>query len=358
MEMVVAAPALPAEVERALIRDITVAADAHAKEGDTFFLITTRWWQSWIDYLIQDLTGATSNGSHHHEFGSKTPRRPGAIDNTDLIDDVPLEVSNMEIEIHDNLVEGRDYILLPQQVWEKLHGWYGGGPTLPRKAINTGFSQTDLAIEVYPLRLQLILMSRGERTFIRISKKGTVGQLHKMACKVFDLAPDEVCIWDYYGRTKHSLMDSLDKTLDDANIQMDQNILVEVTTDASGSLDGLVKRNNFFESDAPKSGLPDENFAANNYASRSYSSSLTPSIYLRSPNGDLDNVHGSSGMITRGSPLGLTGLLNLGNTCYMNSAIQCLVHTPQFTKYFCEDYHREINRQNPLGNVSCRVNLH
>lgn len=48
---------------------------------------------------------------------------------------------------------------------------YGGGPTLPRKAINTGFSQSDLAIEVYPLRLQLILMSRGERTFVRISKK-------------------------------------------------------------------------------------------------------------------------------------------------------------------------------------------
>jgi len=51
---------------------------------------------------------------------------------------------------------------------------YGGGPTLPRKAINTGFSQTDLAIEVYPLRLQLLLMSRGEQTFIRISKKVTL----------------------------------------------------------------------------------------------------------------------------------------------------------------------------------------
>jgi hypothetical protein len=171
MDMVVSAPVLPAEVEMGLIRDITVAAEAQAKEGDTFFLITTRWWQSWIDYVIQDLTSVTSNGSHHHEFGSKTPRRPGAIDNTDLIDDAALEVSNMEIEIHDTLVEGRDYILLPQQVWEKLHGWYGGGPTLPRKAINTGFSQTDLAIEVYPLRLQLLLMSRGERTFIRISKK-------------------------------------------------------------------------------------------------------------------------------------------------------------------------------------------
>jgi len=192
--MVVSAPALPAEVEMGLIRDITVAAEAQAKEGDTFFLITTRWWQSWIDYVIQDLTSVTSNGSHHHEFGSKTPRRPGAIDNTDLIDDAALEVSNMEIEIHDTLVEGRDYILLPQQVWEKLHGWYGGGPTLARKAINTGFSQTDLAIEVYPLRLQLLLMSRGEQTFIRISKKDTVGQLHKKACEAFDLIPDEL-LW-------------------------------------------------------------------------------------------------------------------------------------------------------------------
>ncbi|CAN6362928.1 unnamed protein product [Urochloa humidicola] len=363
MDMVVAAqpPALPAEVEMALIRDITVAAEAQAKEGDTFFLITTRWWQSWIDYVIQDLTSVTSNGSHHHEFGSKTPRRPGAIDNTDLIDDAALEVSNMEMEIHDTLVEGRDYILLPQPVWEKLHGWYGGGPTLPRKAINTGFSQTDLTIEVYPLRLQLLLMSRGERTFIRISKKDTVGQLHKRACEAFDLIPDEVCIWDYYGQTKHTLMDNLEKTLDDANIQMDQDILVEITADANGSVDGgcmsLVKGNDFFErdstliADAPKSGLPNENFAANNYTSRSYNSSLTPNLYLQSPNGDLDNVHGSGGMITRGSPLGLTGLLNLGNTCYMNSAIQCLVHTPQFTRYFCEDYHREINRQNPLGNV-------
>jgi len=42
MDMVVSAPALPAEVEMGLIRDITVAAEAQAKEGDTFFLITTR----------------------------------------------------------------------------------------------------------------------------------------------------------------------------------------------------------------------------------------------------------------------------------------------------------------------------
>lgn len=48
---------------------------------------------------------------------------------------------------------------------------YGGGPTLARKVINSGVSQTELAVEVYPLRLQLHLMPKGDNSSIRISKK-------------------------------------------------------------------------------------------------------------------------------------------------------------------------------------------
>ncbi|ORX84786.1 cysteine proteinase [Basidiobolus meristosporus CBS 931.73] len=47
---------------------------------------------------------------------------------------------------------------------------------------------------------------------------------------------------------------------------------------------------------------------------------------------------------------GLTSLINLGNTCFMNSALQCLSNTTNLRNYFLEGkYRHELNRGNPLG---------
>ncbi|XP_022875158.1 ubiquitin carboxyl-terminal hydrolase 5-like isoform X2 [Olea europaea var. sylvestris] len=344
---------LTPEEEKQIIREITTASGAHTKAGDTFYLITQRWWQDWLKYVNQSQTSVMNDGSfsdHHNSVGSSASARPRCIENSDLIYETESEDSAKTIELQDTLVEGTDYILLPEGVWNQLYSWYGGGPVLARKVIDSGLSQTELSVEVYPLRLQLHLMSKGDRSTIRISKKETIGELHRRACEMFDLKTKQVYIWDYFSCQRHALMNDMEKTLDAANIQMDQDILVEVLNSETGGCASPVQENGSADNGAlavaasQSSSLPAGGLYVNKYSSRNGNSELLQ-------NANVEKAYGPSGVSTRGSSCGLTGLLNLGNTCFMNSAIQCLVHTPEFARYFRDDYHQEINRQNPLGMV-------
>ncbi|KAI1769964.1 UCH-domain-containing protein [Hypoxylon cercidicola] len=64
----------------------------------------------------------------------------------------------------------------------------------------------------------------------------------------------------------------------------------------------------------------------------------------------------SQGPLTRGRAhkpgrsLGCVGLSNLGNTCYMNAALQCVRSVEELTKYFLSgEWQKELNRENVLS---------
>lgn len=48
--------------------------------------------------------------------------RPGPINNSDIVENGS-DGENDDLELSRTLLEGRDYVLVPQKVWEKLVQW-------------------------------------------------------------------------------------------------------------------------------------------------------------------------------------------------------------------------------------------
>ncbi|GAA5864946.1 hypothetical protein JCM3774_003920 [Rhodotorula dairenensis] len=95
-------------------------------------------------------------------------------------------------------------------------------------------------------------------------------------------------------------------------------------------------------------------------ASSSAAGPLSPSA--KPVNGASSNSGGMMGALTgaltrsktaiggRQGQRGLVGLQNLGNTCFMNSALQCMSNTKELQEYFLSGVYRsELNPDNPLG---------
>lgn len=85
-------------------------------------------------------------------------------------------------------------------------------------------------------------------------------------------------------------------------------------------------------------------------SNRSTRGSAGWSVGMDETNGKEERKEEEKRMNTRVRTPGLVGLMNLGNTCFLNSSIQCLAACTELTQYFVNRSHlSDLNEKNPLG---------
>jgi len=282
-----------------------------------------------------------------------TPSRPGMIDNSGLIQTslyrgiTVLTGEGGKLKNSGRILRGRDYELVPERLWKFLSQMYGGSPALPRQVIRTKSGQVELELNPLSARIlkhQTIQRQPNVPTIVggysaaalqagvgtasyssfsgggtgppsvtrryhayqaAFSKRTAVGQIDEFLCGRLHVKHEDLRLWLYRGdESSMRMLDSENVTLEDVGFQDEDSILAEIR-----SRDGT---------------WPEE----------------------------ISSLCGDKRTLNDRQPLvpGVTGLNNLGNTCYMNAALQVVSSTRILADYFKSNSHLfELNRTNPLG---------
>ncbi|CAL9102321.1 unnamed protein product [Musa textilis] len=239
----------------------------------------------------------------------------------------------------DDAAEGASsltYALIPFYSWLQVLDWRFV-PCFTTKKYESFSSINAPMADVYPLMLRVSVTEKKFLT-VKISKKDNSDENYKRSSNIFCRDFKPVHILDFTGKIDCIEMDEWDKRPHDCFQQPDHEILLRVRVSISENMSSeyhvLPKMQHLKDSmSSPQSKI----------TSFSYGD---PDTYNKE---NIDNPVLESGDFDVVGPLGLTGLKNLGNTCFMNSAIQCLAHTTKLVDYFLGDYSKDINRNNPLG---------
>ncbi|XP_054650147.1 ubiquitin carboxyl-terminal hydrolase 32 isoform X2 [Dunckerocampus dactyliophorus] len=347
------------------------------QHGHSWFLISTLWWQQWKDYTnyepkgvaveqqsilsaLQSRMSAATSADRFDGLGTMSPvtqisldamasasdateianghlshqaaQRPGAIDNQALVATEPTKAPTLTMEggrLKRCLRNDRDFKIVPEPVWRALYHWYGANLSLPRPVIlDSKTAQAEL--ELFPCYLLFLRHQSATRSSSQsniwlnmgnvpspniplkrvlvytacFSRMATIKDIHVYLSQRLRIKEETIRLWLYNSENYLTLLDDEDHTLENLKIQDEQQLVIEI-------------RNKDMS-------WPEE----------------------------MSFITNSSKMERHKVPTekGATGLSNLGNTCFMNSSIQCVSNTRPLTDYFISGRHLyELNRSNPIG---------
>ncbi|KAJ6446345.1 a-pheromone processing metallopeptidase Ste23 [Purpureocillium lavendulum] len=377
-------------------------AEEPVQEGSTAYLVS----RSWVDKALALRADSKSSKMD-------TDSAPlGPVDNSDIIEEVIKESSGQDFVRLKPGSGLESFELFPEDAWKLVVAWYGiqqGQVAIVRTAVNTADSKQAppnimyefhppvfrvhrLWSEVSPLPIEQSLKAQNPppvviarsaathaQSFLK-ELKALTGIPKDRKIRMFRLddgfeppnSPDEqrsaLTPPDSPGRTpgqepwSHLLLSNIayssardhkkqvqlaDQTMNDKFNGQAALQHYELNTDSVLILDEAIgphwvsTYNGRDRIPIPQKSIPSRN--AGSFSSKPNSNRSSP---------------GRDGPLTRaraqkkrfGRNTGAVGMHNLGNTCYMNSALQCVRSVEELTKYFLtESYLPEINQTNVLG---------
>ncbi|GAX25397.1 ubiquitin carboxyl-terminal hydrolase 6/32 [Fistulifera solaris] len=330
--------ALVAELERRhRSRYPQTEVSRRGPRGTVWNIIDSAWFGDWTN-LVKQASGTPSDGNDGRGVkDGALVRGLRRISNTGLLSE------NGSLALRSDIRWKHDYDILPPMSWSALQAWYDGGPPIHRTVVKyvsssgtasphtkTPRIMTENEIELHPLFISIYMCdaaSRGDaRPFqqnYQVSRVSPVGVLLVQLCRELEINLSSARIWMLSAEpgTAEERSSSPDWILDLDSSISDQRKKRNTTDSSRMSL--------LLEVKDDKTGLWPRGIDGKEWAfkKRSEEDRVFPEI------GD-----------------GVVGLYNMGNTCYLNSPIQCISHTPIFREYFTSRaYLKDINTTNPLG---------